>query len=203
MKLYLLILLSMRGLFALSVEHILIEKKPFTLTTEKYNEYGTKGEVVRFYKGREQNQSSELLTFVLRESSGSCAAKELEEGSYEINASTVTFYTSWSRQGKAYDAPKGARIQLYEVLENSALKELSSKLYIETSRKNHDKESGMKYLFTSPKTEEKKASLKEYVDEVEEQYHGKFIFGEEAKKLMHEVKQALRRKRKAVWSGNR
>jgi len=203
MKLYLFILLSITGVFASSIKKITIENQPYTIVKEHYNEYGTKGDYIQLYKGSEQTTNSKLFSFILSEVSGSCSDKSIEKGSYEVNGSTITFYTQWSRQGAVYDTPKGARVQVYQVLKNGSLKQLSNKFYIETSRKNYDKKSGMKYLFTSPKTEDEKASLKAYVTKVEKRYHGKFLFAEEAKNLMDEVKEALRRKRKAVWGWKR
>jgi len=135
--------------------------------------------------------------------SGSCSDKSIEQGSYEVNGSTITLYTRWRRQGAVNDTPKGARVQVYQLLKNNTLKKLSNKFYIETSSQGSDPESGMKYLFTPPKTEEEKRVLKAYVTEVERAYHGTFIFGDEAKKLMRDVKQALRRKRKAAWGWKR
>jgi hypothetical protein len=170
---------------------------------EHYNEYGVKGDYITLYSGVEQNRSSKLLNFVLSEVSGSCSDRSIEEGSYEVNGSTITLYTRWRRQGTVNDAPKGARVQVYQLLKNNALKKLSNKFYIETITQGSDPESGMKYLFTPLKTKEEKKALKAYVTEVERAYHGTFVFGDEAKKLMHEVKQALRRKRKAAWGWKR
>lgn len=199
MKIYLFILVSITVLFSQTVEHVSIGNKPFTIIKESYEEYGSKGEVMRLYKGEEQNQSSMLLTFILRERNGPCSAREREKGTYEINASTITFYTSWKRGGKAYDAPIGVRVKVYEVLSDSSLKKISSSIYIEASKKNYDKDSGMQYLFRDSKTDEEKESLEDYVEEIENEYNGTFVFAEEAELLTSKVEQAFHRKLKSRW----
>ena len=199
MKIFLILLVTLVQLFPKHIEHISIDSQPFTIVKETYNEYGNKGEVMRFYKGGEKNETALLLTFTLRDRMGPCSARELEKGTYEINASTITFYSSWKRGGKAYEAPSGARVKVYKVLKDSTLKKVSSKVYIETSKRNYDEESGMQYLFTEPKTEEEKESLQEYIEEVEDDYDGIFVFAKEGKELIREVKKAFRRKTKALW----
>jgi len=203
MRLYLFILLSITGVFASSIKTITIDNRPFTVLKEHYNEYGVKGDYITLYSGAEENRTSKLLNFVLSEVSGSCSDRSIEQGSYEVNGSTITLCTRWRRQGAVNDTPKGARVQVYQLLKDNSLKELSNKFYIETSSQGSDPESGMKYLFTPPKTEEEKKALKAYVTEVERAYHGTFVFGDEAKKLMRDVKEALRRKRKAAWGWKR
>jgi len=203
MKIYLLVLLSITELFALSVEHISIENRPYSIVKESYDEYGSKGEVMRLYKGEEQKEESLLFVFTLRERNGPCSARERERGTYEINASIITFYSSWKRGGKAYDAPSGARIKVYEILSNGSLKKISSRVYIEESKRNYDEDSGMKYLFTPPKTKEEKEALEEYVSDIEKEYDGKFVFEEESRELIREVKNAFKRKVKSLWGTKR
>jgi len=126
----------------------------------------------------------------------------MQTGSHEINGTGITLYSFWDRKGKAYDSPYGARIQRYEMLPNHTVVLKSSKVYIETARKNYDKESGMKYLFTSPKTNIQKEALQAYVKSVEKEYKGVFVYDNEAKKLIEEVHEAFRRKMKTKWQGN-
>jgi len=128
------------------------------------------------------------------------AERSPEDGYYEINGTTVTLYSHWERRGKAYDAPYGARVQVYELKDSYDLVRTSSKLYIETARPNYNENSGMKYLFKAPKTEKEKASLKTYVSAVERNYKGEFVYGDEAKKLIKEVEDAMIRKMKAIWN---
>jgi len=160
MRLYLFILLSITGVFASSIKSITIDNRPFTVVKEHYNEYGVKGDYITLYRGAEENRTSKLLNFVLSEVSGSCSDRSIEQGSYEVNGSTITLYTRWRRQGAVHDAPKGARVQVYQLLKNNTLKELSNRFYIETTTQGSDPESGMKYLFTPPKTKEEKKALK-------------------------------------------
>jgi len=199
MKVFLSLLLISVQLFSNAVEKLSINKQLYTIVKEAYDEYGDKGEIMRFYKGNEENKSALLLTFTLFNQTGACSARELQKGSYEINGKNLTLYTLWKRQGNAEEAPYGARIQLYKILENSSLKKVSSRLYIETTIRDYDKNSGMQYLFQEAKTEEEKKKLQEYIEEVEENYEGTFVFAKERKKLMKEVRKALRRKTKAQW----
>ena len=199
MKIYLLIVLSVMKLFSETIEHVSIDGKPFTLVNHSYNEYGTKGEIIKFYKGEEENESAKLFIFIVQERSGACSAREREKGAYEINATNIIFYTSWTRDRGVYDAPIGARTTVYRVLENNNLKKVSSKIYIESTRKNYDEESGMQYLFKEPKTKEEKVALAEYVEEMEEKYKGKFVFGQEKQELIGNVRAALKRKMKSGW----
>jgi len=55
------------------------------------------------------------------------------------------------------------------------------------------------YLFTPVKTDEEKEQFKAYIESVEKKYKGDFVFGEECKELMTEVKEALQKKAKASW----
>jgi hypothetical protein len=85
------------------------------------------------------------------------------------------------------------------MLPNHTVKRVSSQVYIETERENYNAESGMKYLFHAPQNETEKEALKDYVESVEKDYKGVFVYGEEAKRLMNEVQEALSRKIKRRW----
>ena len=132
-------------------------------------------------------------------STGTCADKSIQTGTYEINGTTITLYSFWDRKGKAYDSPYGARIQHYEMLPDHTVVLRSSRVYIETARRSYDVESGMKYLFDSPETSREKEALKAYIKSVEKEYKGVFIYDDEAKVLMDEVHNAFRRNMKAKW----
>lgn len=199
MRLFSILLLISLQLFAKSSELITINNHAFILEKESYNEYGSKGKVIRLYRGKEKADSRLLFTFILNDRSGPCSAREIEKGSYEINGSTITLYSFWKRGGKAYDAPYGARIKVYVVENNATLTKVSSHVYIEESRRNYDEESGMKYLFTKAKTVEEKELFKEYIEEVEDRYDGIFVFDKEAERLLKNVKKALKRKVKLQW----
>jgi len=199
MKLYLLILLTISELFSSNIEHLSINNQAFTISKEYYNEYGTKGEVLIFYKGNSTQKSDKVFLFVLKETKGSCSAKSRQKGVYEIKNDNITFYNSWTREANALNAPIGTKMTVYKVLPNGTFKQLSSKLYIETSKKTYDKESAMKYLFTVPKNQEEEEKLEAYIQEVEERYKGKFVFGKESQRLKREVKDAFSSHIKPVW----
>jgi hypothetical protein len=200
MKLFLLILLSANTLFATAkLEHITIKNQDFSMVTEAYDIYDSKGEVMKLYSEEQNNDLNFVLSLILKDRTGTCADKSMQDGSYEINGTAITLYSFWDRKGKAYDAPYGARIQQYEMLPDNTLKRISSKVYIETDRRNYDKKSGMKYLFKVPQNDKEKEALNRYVKSVEIEYKGVFVFDEEAKKLIKEVDDALIRKIKKRW----
>ena len=192
----------MQALFAepADITHTNIGNQDFMLTTESYDEYDSKGEVLRLYKEQRNSDLKFMFSLILKDRTGTCADKSLEDGYYEINGTTVTLYSYWSRRGKAYNAPYGARVQVYKVDDNFNLTRVSSKLYIETARPNYNENSGMKYLFNRPKNKEEKAALQAYVNRVEHAYKGRFVFGDEAKNLIKEVEDAMIRKMKAIWN---
>jgi len=198
-KIVLLLLLSTYVLFSTEIQHINIGNQDFMLTVEEYDVYDSKGEVLRVYKEKRNNDLVFMFSLILKDRTGACSAKSVEDGYYEVNDTSITLYSHWDRRGKAYDAPYGARIQVYTIDENFNLTKTSSKLYVETERQNYNETSGMQYLFKKPQNEEDKKALKAYVSSVERNYKGSFIFGEEAKKLMADVEDAMGRKMKRIW----
>lgn len=203
MKILSLIFFTVNILFATAeLEHVTLGNQDFTLVTESYEIYDSKGEVMKFYKEERNNDLTFVLSLILNDKTGTCADKSMQEGAYEINGTTITLYSFWDRKGKVYDSPYGARIQQYEMLPNHTVVLRSSKVYIETARKSYDQESGMKFLFSPPKTALEKEALHTYINAVEKEYKGVFVFGEEAKMLLDEVHEALRRKMKSAWQAN-
>jgi len=199
-KTLLLLLLVAQTLMGAELNHITIGNQDFSLTTETYNIYDSKGEVLRLYREERNNNLTFVFSLILKDRTGACSDKSMEDGYYEINGTTVTLYSHWDRKGKAYDVPYGVRVQVYELKDNYDLVRTSSKLYIETTRPKYNENSGMKYLFKSPTTEAEKASLKAYAQRVEHTYHGTFVYGDEAKKLIEEVEAAMTRKMRALWN---
>ena len=193
------LLLSTALLFSAELTHINMGNQDFSLTTESYDIYDSKGTVLRMSSDERNNDLLFVLSLILRDASGTCAAKNVQEGSYEINGTRITLYSSWERKGRAYDTPTGARIQVFEVQADHSVKRISSKIYIEAHRENYTKGSGMEYLFKTPKTEEEKSQFSQYILRMERKYKGKFVFGKEAKQLKEEVSKALTRKLKSRW----
>lgn len=203
MKPFLLIIFTFTALFATAeLEHITIGNQDFSIVTESYEIYDSKGEVMKLYKEERNNNLNFVLSLILKDNTGTCADKSMQTGSYEINGTDITLYSFWDRKGKAYDSPYGARIQRYEMLPNHTIVLKSSKVYIETTRRSYDEESGMKYLFTPPENDSEKEALQTYVKSVEREYKGVFVYDEEAKELIDEVHKAFRRRMKAKWQGN-
>ncbi len=203
MKLFLLMLFTTSILFGTAeLKHITIKNQDFSIVTEAYDIYDSKGEVMKFYKEERNNDLIFVLSLILKDSTGTCADKSMQTGSYEINGTNITLYSFWDRKGKAYDSPYGARIQRYEMLPDHTVVLKSSKVYIETARKSYDTESGMKYLFSPPKTNTEIEALQAYIKSVEREYKGVFVYGDEAKSLIEEVHEAFRRKMKSKWKSN-
>ena len=203
MKIISLLFFTVCMLFATAeLEHVTLGNQDFTIITESYDIYDSKGEVMKFYKEERNNNLTFILSLILKDKTGTCADKSMQEGAYEINGTTITLYSFWDRKGKVYDSPYGARIQSYEMLPNHTVVLKSSRIYIETARKSYDKESGMQYLFSPPKTKKQKEALDAYIRSVEKEYKGVFVFGKEAKKLLDEVHEAFIRHMKANWKGN-
>jgi hypothetical protein len=203
MKIFSLLFFTFSILYATAqLEHVTLGNQDFSIVTESYDIYDSKGEVMKFYKEERNNDLTFVLSLILKDKTGSCADKSMQEGAYEINGTTITLYSFWDRKGKVYDSPYGARIQSYEMLPNHTVVLKSSRIYIETARKSYDKESGMKYLFTPPKNDSEKEVLQRYVKAVEKEYKGVFVYGDEAKMLIKEVNDTLKRKMKAKWQNN-
>jgi len=195
-----LLLLVAQAVMGAELKHITIGNQDFSLTTETYDIYDSKGEVLRLYREERNNNLTFVFSLILKDRTGACSDKSVEDGYYEINGTTLTLYSHWDRRGKAYDAPYGVRVQVYKLKDNYDLVRTSSRLYIETARPNYNENSGMKYLFKAPQTKEEKASLKAYVNAVERNYKGTFVYGDEAKKLIKEVEEAMTRKMKSIWN---
>lgn len=181
------------------LEHVTIGNQDFSIVTESYKIYDSKGEVMKFYKEERNNNLSFIFSLILEDATGTCADKSMQTGYYEINGTNIMLYTFWDRKGKAYDSPYGSRIQYYKMLPNHSVVLKSSKIYIETVRRNYDEESGMKYLFTPPRTKSEIEAFEKYIKSVEREYKGVFVFGEEAERLQKEVQEALSRKMKSRW----
>ena len=112
MKLFSLIVLTINMLFAAAeLEHVTLGNQDFSIVTESYEIYDSKGEVMKFYKEERNNDLTFVLSLILKDKTGTCADKSMQEGAYEINGTTITLYSFWDRKGKAYDSPYGGRIQ--------------------------------------------------------------------------------------------
>lgn len=170
----------------------------FMIKTETYDIYDSKGTVMRLYQELSTKEMKQLFAFTLEDTTGACHEKSVEEGSYEVDGSTIIFYTLWNRRGNS-DAPYGARIQRYSVDPKGELKLLSSRIYIETERKSEAKESAMRFLFQSPETQTEKEALQKYIEYAEQRFKGIFVFGKEAESLIKEVNEALHRKKQRRW----
>jgi len=200
MKQIFILALVMSWLFSESMESLTINDQKFSLEKGSYNIYDSKGSYVKFYRVESNKTLTPVLRLTLNDTTGSCESKSLENGAYEIDGATITFYTLWERKGRAYFDPFGAKIQKYKVTSDGKLEELSSMLYIEKTKRDYDDESGMRYLFQKAKNEIEKEQFYAYVKEVESEYGGKFVFANESLELINRVEVALKRKLRLMWS---
>lgn len=184
---------------AASLEHLSINEHDFSLVTEEYDLYDSKGKVLKLYREEPNRNLTFLKSLTLSDVTGGCSGKSIEEGTYEINGSVITLYTQWLRRGKAHEEPEGARIQHFEILQDGTLRQNYSELYIETARKSHAGNGGLQYLFTQAKSDEELEKLQEYVAYVEQKYKATFVFDQQRDTLTRQVQEALKRKTKAQW----
>ena len=186
-------------LFASDLTQITIGKQNFSIVTETYDIYNSKGEVMKLYKEDSNGKLTYILGLTLKENTGTCSIVKIQQGAYEINGTDIMLYSLWDKRGRIDDAPYGARITHYKMLEDHAVVKKSSYIYIESSSKGYNEDSGMKYLFTPPQTDHEKEELQAYIEEVEQKYEGTFVFDSEARDLITEVKEALQRKMNRRW----
>ena len=200
MQIFLLFFSVCVTLFAIDSEQVvMINHHQFDLVQESYREYGDKGVEMKIYRHGDNREKLPLLSFSLFYASGSCSGKSIEEGAYEINGSKIILYSRWERNGRAYDAPAGDRIQVYRVDDNGSIIYESGKLYIERYAKRYDPQSGMQYLFNAPKNKQEQEALRGYIKRVEDIFEGKFVQGKAANALHNEVEEALMRKHRELW----
>ena len=144
---------------------------------------------VNLFRYGKNGEIKYLLNHTLDLTEGDCNSMSVEMGDYLIEDSAIVFYSFWCRQGDAPVSPWGARIQKYSVQKNGNVILASSRLYIETSRKDWYENKGIKYLFEVAKIKKEKIALKEYIETVEKEYNAKFVFGKDADKLLQDVKE--------------
>ena len=199
MKMIWLILLWIGVLHASSFEMRQMGQYDVVILHKSYDIYDSKGAYIQLYREAPNKDLIFLLRLTLNDISGGCAKRSIEEGAYEIEENNITLYSQWRRQGKAYDAPFGARIQRYILENNGTLRRLSSQIYIEAEKRHHDPESGMEYLFIPPQTPAEQSKLHHYITNMEQRYHGTFVMGKVAKNLIQKVNDALQEKVKKRW----
>jgi len=199
MKYIVLFLLTSLCLLSQENKELLIGGERYIVVHESYNEYGDKGVEMKLYKKSQSLDELPLFSFTLENRSGGCGERSTQDGNYEINGTTLTLYSHWDRSGRAYDAPRGDRIQQYTIETNGTVAFKDGVLYIERQAKNYDKESGLKYLFTSPKNDVEKEKLHSYIESTERLFGGKFVYGDEAVQLHEKVDIVLMKKRQIRW----
>jgi len=200
MKILLTILILFSTLHAFKSEKkVRIGTHTFNLVKEDYNEYGDKGMTMVLYALDGHKSTSKKLSFLLRNESGQCFDKDIENGTYVIKKDSIIFYTHWERSRSRDDTPSGDRMQVFIVDENGSFTMSDSKIYVERTRQNADADEGMQYLHKEAKTAEQKKLLAEYIASVEHIFKAKFVLGDEADNLAFKVHNALLKKQKQQW----
>lgn len=200
MKLYTFIFFFFtHGIIGAELQQITIGKQEFSIVMQNYDVYDSKGEVMKLYKDERNNDLTFVFNHTLYDITGTCGDKTIQEGAYEINGSTMTLYSFWDRRGKMNQAPYGARVTQYRVTDDHHIVQTSSLIYIESERKDYSDESAVKYLFKAPENKQEQKALDAYVEEIEREFKGTFVFGDDAKKLVERVKNALRQKIQKRW----
>ncbi len=189
------VILSANG----TVTHRTIGGNDYTFTKEHYEVYDSKGTVVRCYYEARNRDLLHRFTLTLEDRTGTCGARSIEEGAYEIKGDIVTLYTLWHREGRSYDTPYGVRIMRYRAERNGTFTLLLSRIYVEETAKGFDLDSGMRFLWKRPQSESEKKAFAAYIDRMQMRFKGTFVLGEEAKALIAEVEAALERKARKRW----
>lgn len=165
----------------------------FTLNTKKEsNEDGEEVVSIELDRIDASGDQTLLLSHVINGVAGDCNSISLELGDYRTTDSTIAFYTFWCRKGDAPVSPYGAREQVYLANEKGQLRQISSRLYIETTRMDWAENKGVKYLHEKPQTAEEEKHFKEYISTAERDYNASFVWGAEADELLREVKGLLK-----------
>jgi hypothetical protein len=174
------VLIMITPLFAGSmVDRVKIGRDIFTLLTESYHLYDSRGESVKFYKEQKNEDLTYLLTLVLEDKTGGCSGKTIQRGAYEVVDGELILYTLWDKSGTLTDVPHGARIQHYKAGKEGGLTLLSSHIYIELADALNEKD---------------QKKLTRYIKRMEKLFEGDFVLGQEGKKLLRKVEEALRKK---------
>ncbi|MCB4749048.1 MAG: hypothetical protein LGB71_07200 [Sulfurovum sp.] len=166
---------------------------------ESYDMYSSKGKIARFYQEEPNSNLKYLFSLTLHDKTGTCSAQSIEEGSYEVNNTTLTLYTKWNRQGYTHDVPYGFRIVQYRLENNGTISRLNSKIYVETTKKSRHKNNAVYFLSTPPTTQKERKILSDYIQNVQKRFKGKFVQGKEADMLKKKVEAVLMRKMLKRW----
>ena len=174
-KFFVIFVILYTSMYAFSTSQKLeIGKQTLRVVHESYDEYSDKGITLKFYTLDSNTTTTlPLLSLVLENEIGSCGQRSIEEGAYKIKGNKLFFYTHWSRDGTAYDAPIGDRIQVYQMEENKTIHRLSGRMHIKTSKKD-------------------KSSIEHY-------FGATFVEDSEAENLAQEVSNALTIKKTTRW----
>ena len=154
--------------------------------------------VVELYRG-----SKRLLTHTIFKEEGDCSSIHIQLGKYKVVGNKITFYSYWASTDRMPVSilPFGFRKQQYSVDSLGFLKLVESKIYMEnfvtSKNKNYFenngwKHKGIKYLNKSPKNEYEQRLLKDYTQNIKNEYKAEFVFNEAKEELEKEVRNNLK-----------
>lgn len=96
-------------LLGASLEHITIRDYDFSIVTEKYDIYDSKGEVMKLYREERNNDLRFVFSFILKDATGTCSDKSMQQGSYTVNGNMIVLYTLWSEKAGYMTRPTERR----------------------------------------------------------------------------------------------
>lgn len=185
------------------------QHKELVVNTQKFHIEIKKGntsnvfdeETIHLYRGNQ-----ELLTHTVFKEEGDCSSISVELGTYKTTANSIIFYSYWTTADRmpTFVVPFGFRKQIYSVDKNGKLALVKSEIYMEDYlQKNAENERiyqqneeckhlGLPFLHEKPKTSFQQSALKNYIKNIEEKYHSRFVSGKEKKSLEAEVRQAMK-----------
>lgn len=189
----LMIVLTIFSASSVQAESVRIKQHHFEIkTTHSETEEGFEQENIELYRG-----AKKLLTHTQRLSTGDCSILTIELGDFEVKNDQLIFYTYWAagdRQG-LWTFPYGVRKQIYSVASNGTVKLTSAVVYVEDvmgdTLTSHPQEDYLQFLNTSPKNNQQKKVLKDYIQAMQSRYNARFVEGQERALLIKEVKAKL------------
>lgn len=135
-----------------------------------------------------------LLQHTLFYEDGDHNSTVLELGDYEVQGDRIVFYSYWANAGDAPTSYSGVRKQVYQVSHKGRVTLKESQLYIDSGWRSEEYEAsdhGGQYIDKKLNSPEQNLALQKYIRLIEKKFGGKFVFLEEAKHLIKEVKTKL------------
>jgi|GEM_PF-2971607 len=174
--------------FSQQVEEVIIGGFTFNLAKESSEDFlldTLKKPIIPFSSQIVLSRNGKkLLTHTLSEYSVDCNSISLELGYYEIQDSSIFFYSYWAWDGICNGCPQGIMRQIYTVNNKGKLKPELSEIFMDYRHHEFSQMSGA----------EKKAHIKE----IEKRYNATFMGGRNAAYLELDITRQLKDKITAI-----